>query len=105
MDRQVRKRLQQDITIYPCTGVEDGDRMFGEPFVVKGYSVPKYKVVITRAGEEIQVHTAIIVDGSNVGTITDLDEVQTPYIQRTPVKYIAPYQSLRPGTELVELYI
>lgn len=105
MDAQVRKRMKQDITWWKKTGEEDGDGIWAAPEVLKGFSVPDYKIVKKRDGTEVQVNTTIIMDAKYQDMIHDGDEVETDFISRTPVQAVIPYLSLKSGYELIQVMI
>jgi len=105
MDAQVRKRMKQDITWWKKTGEVDGDGTWAAPEVLKGYSVPSYKVITNREGTEVQVNTAIIMDAKYLSKIHDQDEVATDFISRATVQAVIPYPSLGNGYELIQVMI
>lgn len=97
--------MTTDVIIYPCIGKEDGDKIYGEPLIFKGYVVPKYNVVITRSGEEMHVNSAIYLDGIYVDEIHDSDEIETAYLGRLPIKTIIPYTGINDKCELLEVMV
>lgn len=105
MDKQIKKRLKLDITIFPCSGTVDGDKQFGDPVVLKGFSVPKYVVITTREGEQVQCNTSVILDATDLPNVKDSDEIELPFISRRPIRSVQPYLALSQGYELVEVLI
>lgn len=101
----VRRRLRPIVTVWPCIGVVDGDKSFGEPYVLKGYVEPKQTFITTRVGNQVETKFIIILDGTDVGKIKDTDEIATTRIARTPVISIAEANGLNNLCELVEVYI
>lgn len=102
----VKRRLRPVVTIWPHIGTEDGDKVFGEPFTLKGFGVPKYQIVTTREGEEVKTKFAIIIDGADADKVKDTDEIATNRISRTPIKSISDYWALDDSsTELLEIYV
>lgn len=105
MDAQIKKRMNQDITVFPCIGSSDGDKQFGDPIVLKGYCIPKYVVITTREGVQVQCNSSIIMSEENQDKVKDSDEVETSFISRRPIRAVLPYSSLKVGWELIEVLI
>ena len=95
-----------DLLVYPCTGIEDGDKTFGDVTSIKCMIVPKETVVVTRDGKEKVSNTCIYIDGADVGKIKDTDEIEHYLLGRYPIQKINLYPSLfRDIIELIEVIL
>ncbi len=105
MDKQILKRMKQDITVWQKTGSVDGDSTWAEPITLKGMIVPKYQVIVDREGQRVESQTTILMSGDNVSLITDTDHVASELFSRTKVKAVQPYLSLGSGYEVLQVMI
>lgn len=105
MDPQIKRRLKFDINVYPCTGKEDGDPIFGDLIVIKGYEAAKIGTTITRGGVTLNVTCVIYVNGDALDKIHVDDEVVSTIAGRVPIKFIEPFPSLTNGFEVMVIYL
>ncbi|HIS17566.1 MAG TPA: hypothetical protein IAC02_03010 [Candidatus Coprovivens excrementavium] len=104
MDAQIKRRMVNDVIIYPFIKYSCGDKVFGEAINLKGMLITKVSDSVNVEGESYVFQNKVIIDGNIEHIITTNDEIELKYIGRVPVRGIAAYNSLRPGCELIEVY-
>lgn len=106
MDPQIKSRMVMDVTVYPCTSIVDGNKTFGDPFILKGYICPKYGVVTNREGAIVEIQTTIYLDGPDLTRLSYNDEIAVPYEGRSPIRRIIPYANIeQQAVDLVEVLL
>lgn len=106
MNSIIKKRLTQDITVYPYAGIIDGDVNYGTSITLKGFIVPKETVIVSRDGVSHLSKTTIIFDGMDWNRISKYDEVEHLSIGRCPIQKLDLYPALQAGLyELIEVFV
>jgi len=105
MDPIIKRRLKPIIIVYPYIDMVDGDKRFGDSYVLNGYIVPKYGVIITVKGQTIQIDTTIILDGADVDRISVDDEIEAPFVKRCPIQKIIPYPGIITTWDVLEVLL
>lgn len=66
MDPQVAKRLKTKIIVYPCIGIQRGDRIYGTPYVLKGYLTYRERTEEVEGGHTTNYYTLVYFDGKTI---------------------------------------
>ena len=104
MDSQIKKRMVNKVTLHPFEKYKSGDKYFGEPIELSCIIIPHVGRIVDNLGDYHVLSNKLILEPCGEHDITNNDEIEIKNIGRVPIKSVASYNSLKKGTELLEIY-
>lgn len=101
MDAIIKRRMIHDVIVSPYKDIIDGDKEYGDQYTIKGYVVDVTGTTVDRSGNTVTSTTTVYLDGKYAESISDDDEIQTPFKAMRPILNVARYPGLKVPYELV----
>lgn len=102
---QLKSLLQQEVTIYPCIALEEGQKVFGDPFTLQGLFYPEYDIQIVKERERYTSKTQIFFDEEAFDKINKHDEIEIKDVGRFPIQHYMKYKAIQQGYDYLKVVI